>query len=239
MEMEWIIDTALPIATFVCSVFGVFGFFRSIRKPGADLRFANGKRKISFTPLYYRKKSDKYYMDPPTDCYDSHAYIEMHKHYNKLHENDYKFLISFQVKNTGELQLENYRVEIDIKGGKCSLLHTRQLDGIKFNGNNTNIAYYPVAVNACINQKDHDEFAIRFTPDPDVMQYELHWRIIAKDFNKTGKLFITFAPTIEEYDELHFVNCQRDIPEGAKVIKDLKPYIRDLAEKMKKEGALD
>ena len=59
---------------------------------------------------------------------------------------------------------------------------------------------------------------------------------IAKDFYRTGKLFITFAPTIEEYDELHFVNCQRDIPEGAEVIKDLKPYILALAEKMNLEN---
>ncbi|MEE0860860.1 MAG: hypothetical protein UIC49_05305, partial [Paludibacteraceae bacterium] len=42
-------------------VFGVLGFIRSCRKPKARLRFANGKRKITFTPLYYRKKSDKYY----------------------------------------------------------------------------------------------------------------------------------------------------------------------------------
>ena len=50
MNTDWIIETALPIATFVCSVFGVFGFFRSVRKPNAHLRFANGKRKIKFTP---------------------------------------------------------------------------------------------------------------------------------------------------------------------------------------------
>ena len=242
MNTDWIIEIALPIATFVCSVFGVFGFFRSIRKPRARLRFANGKRKITFTPLYYRKKSDKYYMDPPTDCYDSHAYIEMHKHYNKLHEDDCKFLIPFQVINTGKLQLEDYRVEINVVGGKCQLLHSKDnfkegnniqnslLDGVSIN--RLRIEYEPVAPLKKLNQKDHDDFAIRFTPDPDVMQYELHWRIIAKDFYRTGKLFIKFIPTIEEYDELHFVNCQHDIPEGAEVIKDLKPYIRSLADKL-------
>ena len=104
------------------------------------------------------------------------------------------------------------------------------LDGVNING--LRIEYEPVAPLKKLNQKDNDDYAIRFTPDPDVLQYELHWRIVAKDFYRTGKLFIKFNPTIEEYDEMHFVNWQRDIPEGAEVIKDLKPYILALAEKM-------
>ena len=246
MDWDFFIETIIPVATLICSVFGVFGFFRSLRKPNARLRFTNGKKKITFCPHYYRKQSDKYYIDPPTDCYESSTYIKLYKYYNKLHENDCKFLVKFRLENIGAFQLENYRVEIDVTGGKYELSHSTPnvkigtdieappMDGVSFGETKPNIYYSPVGVLARINQNDYDEFSIRFIPYPDVDCYELHWRIIAKDCTKKGKLKIKLTPTVEEYDEFHFVNCQRDIPEGAEVVKDLKPYITQLAEKLKK-----
>jgi hypothetical protein len=216
-------------------LFGVFGFFRSIRKPRARLRFANGKRKIKFTPHYFRAVATKYYVDPPTDCYDSCNYRELLKCYNKINEGKNKFCLPFCLTNTGKILLEDYRVEIKIRGGKYAFVGQSFTDGVNLNKKKSLIEYSPVG---CIylNPKDNVNFSFQFTPDPDVLQYELHWRIIAKDCNKSGKLFINFAPTIEEFDEIHYVNCQRNIPEGAEVIKDLKPYILALAEKMNLEN---
>ena len=111
MNTDWIINTALPIATFVCSVFGVFGFFRSIRKPRARLRFANGKRKISLSPHYYREISYKYYTGPRTNCYDAHNYETLLDIYNDKHKDDNTFCLPFRLQNIGKLQLENYRVD--------------------------------------------------------------------------------------------------------------------------------
>ena len=235
MEMDWIIEIALPIATFVCSVFGVFGFFRSIRKPNAHLRFANGKRKIKFTPHYFRAVATKYYVDPPTDCYDSSNYRELLKCYNKINEDKNKFCLPFSLTNTGKILLEDYRVEIKIRGGKYALVGQSFTDGVNLSKKKSLIEYSPIDC-LYLNPKDNVNFSFQFTPDPDVDKYEIHWRIIAKNCNCSGRLYVTLTPTIEEYDEIHYVNCQRDIPEGAEVITDLKPYILELAEKMKKEG---
>ena len=231
MEMDWIIEIALPLATFFCSFFGVFSYFRSIRKPNAHLRFANGKRKIKFTPHYFRAVATKYYVDPPTDCYDSSAYRDLLERYNEVNEGKNKFCLPFCLTNTGKILLEDYRVEIKLKGGKCSLVGQSFTDGVQVNEKKSILEYSPID---CIylHPRDKVNFSFQFAPDPDVDKYEIHWRIIAKDFIKRGKLCITLAPTIEEYDDIHHVDCKRHIPEGAEVITDLKPYIRSLADKL-------
>lgn len=235
MNTDWIIETALPIATFVCGVFGVFGFFRSVRKPNAHLRFASGKRKIKFTPHYFRAVATKYYVDPPTDCYDSSAYRDLLERYNEVNEGKNKFCLPFCLTNTGKILLEDYRVEIKIRGGKYALVGQSFTDGVNLSKKKSLIEYSPIDC-LYLNPKDNVNFSFQFTPDPDVGKYEIHWRIIAKDFIKRGKLCITLTPTIEEYDNIHHVDCKRHIPEGAEVITDLKPYILALAEKMNLEN---
>lgn len=212
-------------------VFGVLGFIRSCRKPKARFRFANGKRKITFSPHYFRAVATKYYVDPPTGCYDSSNYSDLLKCYNKINEDKNKFCLPFCLTNTGKILLEDYRVEIKLKGGKCSLVGQSFTDGVQVNEKKSILEYSPID---CIylNPKDKVNFSFQFAPDPDVDKYEIHWRIIAKDFIKRGKLWITLTPTIEEYDEIHHVDCKRHIPEGAEVITDLKPYIRSLADKL-------
>lgn len=231
MNTDWIIETALPIATFVCSVFGVFSYFRSIRKPKARLRFVNGKRKISFSPHYFRAVATKYYVNPPTDCYDSSAYRDLLERYNEVNEGKNKFCLPFCLTNTGKILLEDYRVEIKIRGGKYALVGQSFTDGVNLSKKKSLIEYSPIDC-LYLNPKDNVNFSFQFTPDPDVDKYEIHWRIIAKNCNNSGRLLVTLTPTIEEYDKIHFANCQRDIPEGAEVIKDLKPYIRSLADKL-------
>jgi hypothetical protein len=234
MNTDWIIETALPIATFVCSAFGVLGFIRSCRKPKARLRFANGKRKISLSPHYFRAVATKYYVDPPTDCYDSSAYRDLLERYNEVNEGKNKFCLPFCLTNTGKILLEDYRVEIKIRGGKYALVGQSFIDGVNLSKKKSLIEYSPIDC-LYLNPKDNVNFSFQFTPDPDVDKYEIHWRIIAKNCNCSGRLYVTLTPTIEEYDEIHYANCQRDIPEGAEVIKDLKPYILALAEKLNLE----
>lgn len=216
--------------------FGVLGFIRSCRKPKTRLRFANGKRKISFSPHYFRAVATKYYVDPPTDCYDSSNYRELLKCYNKIIEDKNKFCLSFCLTNTGKILLEDYRVEINIAGGGFSIDGPSITKGVTINRSKPMIVYNPSSDFPYLNQKDSDGFSISITPDPDIEKYEIHWRIIAKNCSESGKLYIKFTPTIEKYDDIHFANCTRDLPENAEVIKDLKPYIRDLVEKFKKEG---
>ena len=114
-------------------VFGVLGFIRSCRKPKARLRFANGKRKITFSPHYFRAVATKYYVDPPTDCYDSSNYSDLLKCYNKINEDKNKFCLPFCLTNTGKILLEDYRVEIKLKGGKCSLIGQSFTEGVHVN----------------------------------------------------------------------------------------------------------
>ena len=153
---------------------------------------------------------------------------------SEINEDKNKFCLPFCLTNTGKILLEDYRVEIKLKGGKCSLIGQSFTEGVHVNEIKSILEYSPID---CIylNPKDKVNFSFWFAPDPDVDKYEIHWRIIAKDFIKRGKLCITLTPTIEEYDDIHHVDCKRHIPEGAEVIKDLKPYILALAEKMKLE----
>ena len=236
MEMDWILDIFIPIATLICSAFGVFGFFRSIRKPRACLRFANGKRKISFSPHFCRAISEKYYTNPPTDCYDYHAYEELVEQYNLLLDKANKFPLTFRLTNTGKLQLENYRVEIEIKGGMCKLLtyENAALNGVTISKEKSLITYSPSRVSAYLNQADKEDFSVCFIPDPNIDKYELKYSIIAKDFTKKGKLYINLTPTVDESDDIIFKNCERDFPEGAEVVKDLRPYIQEYYEKVNK-----
>ena len=90
---------------------------KSCRKPKAKLCFANGKKEITFSPHYCRHISTKYYVDPPTDCYDSSAFECLVEKYNQKLAEENEFVLPFRLTNTGKLQLENYRVEIQFKEG--------------------------------------------------------------------------------------------------------------------------
>ena len=116
--MSWnsVLDILMPIGTIVGIVGGFLGvltYIKSRRKPKARLRFADGNKEITFSPHYYRAISHKYFTDSPIDCHASHMYEMLLKKYNEKHENDNEFILSFQLENTGKLQLENYRVEIE------------------------------------------------------------------------------------------------------------------------------
>ena len=245
MDWNFLNITFSAIACF-CSVFGVIGFVRSCRKPKARLRFGGGKKEITFTPHYYRPISHKYYTDPPTDCYASHQYSDLVKRYNELHEKDNVFVLSFRLTNIGKLQLEYYKVEIEFNGGIKNI--SIPLEPVPFMSSwgekpapkdlKINVAKKPQVVYSPedrlpINQNDHKDFALLFTPQEDVEKIELYWRINAKDFSDNGKFVIHLKPTIEEYDEIHFMNCKRDIPQGAEVIEDLTPYIKQMQMKIK------
>ena len=233
--MNWLTNTCSAIGA-IGGILGIVGFFRSIRKPNAILQFSNGKEDIIFSPHFCRAISEKYYTNPPTDCYDYHAYEELVEQYNLLLDKANKFPLTFRLTNTGKLQLENYRVEIEIKGGMCKLLtyENAALNGVTISKEKSLITYSPSRVTAYLNQTDKEDFSVCFIPDPNVNTYELHWHIIARDFNKEGKLYITLTPTVDEYDDIIFKNCERDFPEGAEVVEDLTQYIKEYLEKIDK-----
>ena len=227
-------------------IFAADRWLLSHRTPKARLRFDNGEKNISFSPHYFNAVSQKYYVDPPTDCYDSHQYSELVKQYNDLHSKDNVFTLPFRITNTGKLQLEDYRIEIEFNGGIQSI--SLPIEPVPFMSSwgekpapkdlKLNISKKPQIVYSPedehpLNQNNHKDFALLFTPQEDVEKIELYWRIIAKDFSDNGKLVIHLKPTIEEYDEFHFMNCERDIPQGAEVIEDLTPYIKQMQMKIK------
>lgn len=229
-------------------LFGIDRWLLSHRKPKASLFFTNGKKEITFSPHYYRAVSHKYYVDPPTNCYASHAYEVLLEQYNKKHENDNEFILSFRLENTGKLLLENYRVEVSYDKGiqrigvnpnqtfliQELIEYTETLGSVSLKNSKHKIVYEPED-RSPLNQKDHKDFAVRFSPHPDVEQIELNWRISAKDFNDQGKFLIHLNPTVTEYNEIHFANCDRDIPEGAEKIEDLTPYIQHFQNLLKNE----
>ena len=247
MDINWL-DILNTILVFVGTCGTAFLVWKACQKPKAKLRFSNGKKELTFSPHYYRAVSHKYYVDPPNDCYASHAYEVLLKQYNKKHENENKFILTFHIENTGELQLENYKVEISFDGGIKSFAPTvckpRKVignyvepfepDDLQLNGKQPQIVFEPLDKSP-LNQKDHKDFAVRFSPHPDIEHIELYWRIIAKDFNDQGKFVIHLKPIVTEYDEIHFANCDRDIPEGAEKIEDLTPYIQHFQDLLKNE----
>ena len=238
----------LYMGTGATIFFGIDKWRLSHRKPKARLRLSNGKKEISFSPHYYRVVSHKYFVDSPIDCHVSHQYNMLLERYNKKHENDNEFILTFKLENTGKLQLENYKVEIEYDAGiqqlgvranqsfvlQDFLEHTYSQDGVSLNISKHMITYEPEDKRP-LNQKDHKYFAVRFSPHPDIEQIELRWRISAKDFNDQGKFVIHIKPTVTEYDKIHFATCDRDIPEGAEKIEDLTPYIQHFQELLKNE----
>ena len=244
--MNWndVLDVLIPIGTIVGIVGGLLGmlsFFKSLRKPKARLRFANGKKKITFSPHYCRAIAKKYYVGPQLDSYDASAYEELVKRYNQKLKQDNEFILPFRFMNTGKLQLENYRVEIYYDDGiqeigvkpyqsltmQEFIENTNEQDGVCINFNKRQIVYSSEDKSP-LNQKDYKDFAVRFSPNPDAERIELCWRINAKDFSKSGKFIVHLTPTIDEYTEIHFKNCERDVPEGGDLIEDLKPYIEHM-----------
>lgn len=237
------LNIVLSAVACFSSVFGVIGFIRSCRKPKAQLRFANGEKDITFSPHYCRNISTKYYVGPQTNSYDASAFGHLVEKYNQKLAKENEFVLPFRLTNIGKLQLENYRVEIDYDNGindigvranhsltiqQC-IESTNALEGVYLHKDKSQIEYSPLSI-IPLNQKDHKDFSVRFYPNPDAEKIELHWRISAKDFFKEGKLLIHLTPRVDELDEIHFKNCERDVPEGGYLIEDLMPYI----EKMQK-----
>lgn len=233
----------------ICAVFGALGtlvggiieLIRFFRKPKANLSFTNGERRITFSPRCFRHISTKYYVGPINYGYDASAYQRLIERYNQQLAAKNEFVLSFRLSNTGKLQLENVHVAIDYDNGiqdigvvpnqsldiqQC-IEPTNELHGVHIDKNMLKIEYAPLD-NKPLNQKDHKDFLVRFTPNPNAEQIELNWRISAKDFYKEGKLFVNLTPRVDELDDIHFKNCERDVPEGGELIEDLMPYIQKL-----------
>ena len=225
---------------------GIFSLLRSLRKPKARLRFSNGKKLLTFSPHYCRAVALKYYVGPQLDSYDASAYQAVAKEYNQKLMQANEFVLPFRLTNTGRLQLENYRVEIyydkgiqeiGVKPNQSLTMqefieNTNEHDGVCVNYGKRQISYSSQDKSA-LNQKDYKDFAVRFCPNPDVEQIVLQWRISAKDFYKSGKLVVKLSPSVDKYTEIHFKNCERDVPEGGDLIEDLKPYIREMQKLVK------
>ncbi len=235
----------------ICAVIGAVGTFGGLilgliklfRKPKAQLRFANGKKEITFSPHYCQSVSTKYYVGPINYGYDASAYQTLIEKYNQKLAEENEFVLPFRLTNIGKLQLENYRVEIQFKEGihkigvraypsfvlQQLIEYTETFEGVSLKNNKHKIVYVSPD-QLPLNQKDSKEFAVRFSPNPEIKKIELHWRISAKDFSKEGKLFVHLTPRVDELDEIYLKNCERDVPEGGYLIEDLMPYI----EKMQK-----
>ena len=242
MEINWL-DILNTILVFVGTCGTAFLVWKACQKPKAQLRFANGEKDITFSPHYCRNISTKYYVGPQTNSYDASAFERLVEKYNQKLAKENEFVLPFRLTNIGKLQLENYRVEIDYDNGindigvranhsltiqQC-IESTNALEGVYLHKDKSQIEYSPLSI-IPLNQKDHKDFSVRFYPNPDAEKIELHWRISAKDFFKEGKLLIHLTPRVDELDEIHFKNCERDVPEGGYLIEDLMPYI----EKMQK-----
>lgn len=226
----------------------IFLVWKACQKPKAILHLADGTDEITFSPHYYRPIAHKYYTDPPTDCYASHQYSELVKRYNDLHKKDNEFILSFRLENIGTLQLENYRVDIEWSAGIQSTgyvngsprrvignyIEPAEPNDLTFNRGKPQITFSPLD-KFPLNQNDHKKFGFRITPYPDVEQIELRWCINAKDFSESDKIIIHLEPIITRYTEIHFANCERDIPEGEERIDDLTPYIKEFEELLKED----
>ena len=54
-----------------------------------------------------------------------------------------------------------------------------------------------------------------------------------KDFSDKGKFTIFLKPYVTKYDEIIPVYTKSEIPEGAEIVDDLTPYIKEFEELLK------
>ena len=243
-------DILNPIGTIVGIVGGILGMFsyiKSLRRPKARLRFAEGKKEITLTPHYYKKLSTKYYKVPYPDLDSFNKYHALGKKYQEKHEDDNAFFLTFELYNNGALPLENYRMMIDYDKGmgtvhSAQVYHLRKVgatvgefppDGLSLDSyKEPQIVYTPIELSP-LNQKDSKQFKFVFVPNSNVNQIVLRWRINAKDFSDNGKFIIRLNPFYTEYDEIKPVYRDIEIPEGAEIVDDLTPYIKEFEELLK------
>lgn len=248
--MDWssVLEILKPIGTVVGTVGGFLGaltYIKTLRRPKANLRFANGKKELTLYPHYIRKASTtKYYECPNTDVSDFKKYNDLITNYSDEHRNEKFLSLAFRFSNTGKLQLEDYRIEIDRGKGISHIFKPINLLTIISKDENEptnlnidprrkpNVVYAPVD-NRPLNQKDHRDFEFHICPDTEADKAELLWRIIAKDFYKEGKFVIRLKPKITEFDNIQLVYNEEQIPNGAERIDDLKPVINHLEELIK------
>lgn len=242
--MDW--KLLFDIIVVIGSILGTISYIKSFRKPRARLRFTNEKKEITFFPRFCRPVSEKYYKIPWPKVHDSHVYEELTKKYNEKIEAENEFTLSFRLSNTGRLQLENYRVEIDYDEGiqeigvransplaiQEFIEHTFSQDGVSLNIGNHQIIYEPEDKRP-LNQKDFHDIAVRFSPNPNVEKFVLNWRISAKDFSNYGKLIVHLKPKVDEYNVVNIVLREDEIPEGAEKVDDLTPYIKEFEDLLK------
>lgn len=128
--MNWndVFGILTPIGTILGIIGGFFcvlTYIKSLRKPKARLRFANGKREITFFPHYYQELSIKYYVVPYPALSQFDEYHSLVKKYKDQHKGENEFILSFRLSNIGKFQLEDYRVDFEIEDGKtCKPLIT-------------------------------------------------------------------------------------------------------------------
>ena len=124
MEINWL-DILNTILVFVGTCGTAFLVWKACQKPKAKLRFSNGKKELTFSPHYYNETL-KYYVVPYPDLSQFDEYHRLGEKYQKLHEDDNRFLLTFRLSNTGAFQLENYRVEIDYNKSQCSAYQIKE-----------------------------------------------------------------------------------------------------------------
>ena len=241
---EACVNIILIILGSISSLGTAFLVWKACQKPKARFRFADGKKEITLSPHYYNETL-KYYVVPYPDLSQFDKYHDLGERYQKLHEKDNRFLLSFRLSNTGAFQLENYRVEIEYDKNQCSAYQIKEhhrgepfidlptFDGVNFSDGKVILA--PVGVMSALNQNDHDDYSFQITPKMDVERIELNWRIIAKDFSDQGKFVIHLKPTITKYTNIKPVYRACEIPEGEERVDDLTPYIKEFEELLKQQ----
>ena len=172
---------------------------------------------MTLCPHYILKSPKiKYYMCSNTDVRDFKKYNDLITNYSDEHRNEKFLSLAFRLSNTGKLQLEDYRVEIDCRNGvktffaplDFSFLSSwgeKKPQDLIINSNGNPNAKYAPEDGSPLNQKDHRDFEFYMCPDPEADKAVLVWKIIAKDFYKEGKFVIRLKPKITEFDDIQIV----------------------------------
>lgn len=200
-----------------------------LRKHKIDVSFGGGKTTV-IKPVYVRQNDRYYYIDPASNCHDSHQYELALQALNRELNQKQQFDIPFFINNIGKTPIEEYRLDFTFDGvaqilGLDDLSQPKDKALIQCCEDSVS---FESASRKPIVQHDTRAFSLRIVPERDAKYISVKWKIFAKDYTDEGALKIYVNPEYHnlaniymEYQKRDDMPLMEDLPAETKRIKEL------------------